>query len=746
MSKNKISFVSGEEYSLSEIFTGNHKIIIPDLQRDYCWGDKVHTNAKKELVTDFVNSIISHFEAQGQTKLNLGLIYGYELPENHIQLCDGQQRITTLYLLMGILNKRSENNEYRNLLISDFEYSKDDREPYLQYAIRESCLYFLSDLVCHYFIKPERTDEEYIETIDNIKSATWYYKEYDTDPSVQSMINAIKEIKAVLTKNINKIDWLQGFSEYVANKITFMYYDMGSRKNGEETFVIINTTGEPLTSVENLKAQIIKKEKDKNISKSWEDIYNWFWNKRQGENDTADPGFEEFLRWVTILHYSEIADTKSIQNILTNPTFSFPIEEITFDEIQKDWNAVKDSFEDSNELSNNGIKLDKNWLSPKPEKDGQQGRLSLVDCFKLLPLIEYCKKFDNLEQIDIKRLYKFFENTARYKDIRNENDDVYKAIKLVIDMTDKDILSFDDLLVDNAWSEEKEKLELLNPPSGSNTKRTDIEEAFWDAQDTDMQPCHKIFNGQIMPLIQWSKSGESFNLSTFKEYLNKFDKVFGGDERNRDLTRRALLARGLKDYPRNLTGWTNYTFAYSYDEWHKLLFSEENKEEFKSFFDDLGTRKDMIQNPLKSSNEWKNFIENEDFLDFCEQKNIQKWHDKWVLIKKERATSYAPVNLYKIYLDYKGNPSISFDPQEACISCSLKDPQTNIESNMQIYYNTKTDKYNIVTNNKNIFFNNVFQNCKDKYFDGVNNKYHIDGCQEGTVTNLLDSLIKNRMM
>lgn len=31
--------ISGEAYSLSEIFCGeNDKVIIPDLQRDYCWG------------------------------------------------------------------------------------------------------------------------------------------------------------------------------------------------------------------------------------------------------------------------------------------------------------------------------------------------------------------------------------------------------------------------------------------------------------------------------------------------------------------------------------------------------------------------------------------------------------------------------------------------------------------------------------------------------------------------------------
>ena len=55
-------FISGNEYNLSQLFGGDNKIVIPDLQRDYCWGDNafVSSNDKKprELVSDFVKNII----------------------------------------------------------------------------------------------------------------------------------------------------------------------------------------------------------------------------------------------------------------------------------------------------------------------------------------------------------------------------------------------------------------------------------------------------------------------------------------------------------------------------------------------------------------------------------------------------------------------------------------------------------------------------------------------------------------
>ena len=148
-------FISGNEYSLQDLFGGDTKIIIPDLQRDYCWGDKAYVNPTdkkpRELVSDFVKNLVELYEENDSVKITLGLIYGYEQPHNHIQICDGQQRLTTLFLLLGYLNTRT-NGKYNRFIISEKEMN-DDYEPHLQYAIRESTLYFLSDLARRLFIE-----------------------------------------------------------------------------------------------------------------------------------------------------------------------------------------------------------------------------------------------------------------------------------------------------------------------------------------------------------------------------------------------------------------------------------------------------------------------------------------------------------------------------------------------------------------------------------------------------------------
>lgn len=287
-------FISGNEYCLQELFGGDTMIIIPDLQRDYCWGDNAYVNPNdkkpRELVSDFVKNIVELFEESKDMKITLGLVYGYEQPHHHIQICDGQQRLTTLFLLLGYINTKA-NGKFSQYIISDKEMN-DDYEPHLQYAIRESTLYFLSDLAKIVFI--DKTT-----SISNIKLSNWYFNEYDQDASIKSMIAALTTIEHFFAE-YEYFDYV-GFGEYVLKNLRVLYYDMGNRIRGEETYVVINTTGEPLSPTENIKPILIgdaklSPEQSKKYSEQWEQREDWFWQNR-GYDKTADQGMQEFFMW-----------------------------------------------------------------------------------------------------------------------------------------------------------------------------------------------------------------------------------------------------------------------------------------------------------------------------------------------------------------------------------------------------------------------------------------------------------------
>lgn len=294
--KNNNHLTSGEEYSLKDLFSGNWKIVIPDLQRDYCWGRQTYDQNKKgqgQLVTQFIEGIIDGYK-KGDA-MTLGILYGYEEPKGQIQLCDGQQRLTTLYLMLGVLNMMANHNrQLESLLMTDFE-KKDDQEPQLQYAIRESTLSFLSDLVYHCFIMEDHK-------VENITDVDWYYREYDQDASIQAIISAVKHIEDALYELRKRNYELSSFVDFVINKLHFVYFDMGDRLHGEETFVVINTTGEPLTATENLKPVLIGNLKDesqrKQFSDEWEEREDWFWKHRNKDKEaTSDNLSNDFYVW-----------------------------------------------------------------------------------------------------------------------------------------------------------------------------------------------------------------------------------------------------------------------------------------------------------------------------------------------------------------------------------------------------------------------------------------------------------------
>lgn len=288
-----IKFISGKDYCLKDLFSGDTKIVIPDLQRDYCWGDNAYSGRDKkpqELVSGFLKNIIKLYEDDVEASVTLGLIYGYEQPYNHIQICDGQQRLTTLFLILGVINTKCKGG-FDDYIISEQEM-RDDYEPHLLYAIRESTLYFLSDLSLHYFIKRELE-------VANIRSSNWYFREYDQDASIQSIISALETINKTL-EQYSGLDYNR-FGDYLLNNLRVFYYDMENRSRGEETYVVINTTGEPLSATENIKPILLAdpsltQTQRKNYADQWEEREDWFW-KYRGSDKISDIGMQTFFMW-----------------------------------------------------------------------------------------------------------------------------------------------------------------------------------------------------------------------------------------------------------------------------------------------------------------------------------------------------------------------------------------------------------------------------------------------------------------
>ena len=714
------SLITGKSYKLTDLFSKDNKIIIPDLQRDYCWGTTSDKDGNN-LVAKFFDSLYENKEKE----LNLGLLYGYEAPLGHIQLCDGQQRITTLFLLLGMLNKNTDDS-FRRLLISESE-ENDDWEPYLQYAIRESSLYFLSDLTRFFFI-----DNKTLK-VDEIKRQPWYFKDYDLDPSIQSMIVAMKTIE-------QKIDGIncKDFGALISQQLTFLYYNMGNRSKGEETFVVINTTGEPLSSTENLKPLLISKqpiERQKECAQKWEQWEQFFW-KNRGKNDTADNGLKEFFRWVMLLQ--KPSNTEDFKRIQSDGSYKFDVS-IPFEVIDAYFQIVSEKlFSRDNAIFTNN----REWLAPDIDGNTQ------IVWFRLLPVLEYLYRFKNSSDREIWRVRMFFRNLSKVPRVESDlyNRDIERlgkvmpdAIRIVKEMPSKDIcsiLQLDGISTTLISEEVRKKLEIYSHSS----HRDAIEESFWKEEESN------IWSGEIMPMILWSTTNNGFEYNVFELYRTKFNKVFHDDLKYKelDITRRALLTRELKDYPRIFKGYTNYSFAWEYRDWRDLI--NDNVDKFKLFLDaldidDIYTAQEEMIAANSSDKDFDEFVKIPELLKYCTKKNIQWWGDElgWVLISQGTARKFVNLKTYRLYLELKEKNDMVdvWQQDQSCVFIQPKPAEWTIDT-----WHQGSDKYAVNLFRKHKKTENSFSDIPDEFcllWNGA--RYEKKGLTKDEATELVLALI-----
>lgn len=622
---------SGNPYSLSEIFTGeNDKIVIPDLQRDYCWGNPFTEGASESLVTSFMESLV-HLDRK--TDITMGLIYGFydELTPYHLQLCDGQQRLTTLFLIIGMMNRRLEDNRFRDILISNFELHEDDGEPHLLYGIRESSLYFLSDLTTRFFLVPSIATED-------IEDQHWFLNSYKQDSTILSILIAIRSIEKCLDAYLEPNE-LPVFGDFLLNHLKFLFYDMNNRQNGEETFVVINTTGEPLSANQNLKPLVIMENPDYvridnvtgekfSTSKDWEEMETWFWQHRHRNNvDTANEGMLAFLHCVRVLSCVSERDWFNVIEVIGD---KFPVKEVSMECIWDWFCAYKRIVEtDFSRLHSSNISY-----------PNTQVHYTQKDLYSLLPTMLYCKKFPNATDISLQRIYHLFYNMSRYRTTTrsSQKDSVnvpaYRACRLVEELMSDDILS---ILKIDAFDVDEEigKLRFLQFFSDDSDARMEVEQLFSQAESWS------VYNGRIATLINWStvlndeqKFDAKVSIDEFKLLFQRVKCLFY-EKSNLNPLRRALLAYGVKHYPMSI-GQTNRTLCAG-EEWRKLF--EYGDPKLQSFVREADVDT-LISEFEDQTSPYYLLIKNGKYLDFSQNHRI-RIHALGVieLMEKEKASA-----------------------------------------------------------------------------------------------------------
>ena len=244
-------------------FIQKHGISIPVIQRDYAQGRE----GKEVLRSKLLGSIKDSLDDNDNGKsLVLDFVYGMKDAEGRINPLDGQQRLTTLWLLHWYLLLKSSNNsltdeEIKNLsILSKFTYET-------RISSRKFC-----ECLCkkNNFAALRKSQEDIRKEIEK---QTWFMGEWKQDPTVKAMLNMLggaKGIQEIFTQNHSTYwDRLTGDE----CPITFYYLSLDGEiaQTPDDIYIKMNARGEHLTDFENFKADLIKYVRDD--KGNWKSIF-----------------------------------------------------------------------------------------------------------------------------------------------------------------------------------------------------------------------------------------------------------------------------------------------------------------------------------------------------------------------------------------------------------------------------------------------------------------------------------------
>ena len=220
-------------------FIKENKIQIPIIQRDYAQGreDKI------DLRREFLNEIKEHLEKPNDLLL-LDFVYGTD--KNGIQPLDGQQRLTTLWLLHWYYSFKKGKKENVEVL-KKFTYKTrvSSRE-----FIKKLCSLLESDINC--------INKDIAEFI---QSQTWFSYSWKQDPTIQAMLIMLSGTESSEgIPNSDGIDCIFGGNVDILEKlfedcpIKFYYLPLEGIKQSDDLYVKMNHRGEQLADFENFKA------------------------------------------------------------------------------------------------------------------------------------------------------------------------------------------------------------------------------------------------------------------------------------------------------------------------------------------------------------------------------------------------------------------------------------------------------------------------------------------------------------
>lgn len=282
--------IKSEKILVKDIFS-NLWFRIPEYQRPYVWGD--------DQIDDLLDDLIFALKEKSEQEYFLGsFVYqlkragsdiGQEFDEN--DLLDGQQRMTTLFMLFACIRDISAEQDLieacqASIYQKGNKYHGVPERTRLAFAIRPEAQDFVDN---HLKVTGGTNQED--ELLDLRKKSS--------DPSVRNMANAILKIRQIIRENIEDSVGsnfnLSDFYAFICQKVLMIYVATENLEDAFRLFTILNDRGVPLRNSDILKATNL----GALTNSSDKERYAKLWEEAEGN---LGDGFDRFLSYIrTIL-------------------------------------------------------------------------------------------------------------------------------------------------------------------------------------------------------------------------------------------------------------------------------------------------------------------------------------------------------------------------------------------------------------------------------------------------------------
>lgn len=222
--------------------TQKYTIKIPRIQRDYAQGRENAQKIREKFVKDLFESL------KNDKTLHLQFVYGSVKNGNDFIPLDGQQRLTTLYLLHWYIAMRNNTTES---YLANFTYETRSSSREFCKALSENTQKFYQAMQEALAQIQEKKKSKSNETIlsTTIKDQAWFLPFWEQDPTIQSMLTMLDSIHTEASKYS-----LDTLTLERLDRLTFSLIELRDFGLDDELYIKMNARGTPLNEWENFKA------------------------------------------------------------------------------------------------------------------------------------------------------------------------------------------------------------------------------------------------------------------------------------------------------------------------------------------------------------------------------------------------------------------------------------------------------------------------------------------------------------